>query len=70
GTNETSNGRRTTTTRTTYTVPVTFTIEEGEETTAESNVKIRVEEGFLQFTTDGETWTNLIAIEELKALLK
>ncbi|MBO7364164.1 MAG: putative Ig domain-containing protein, partial [Lachnospiraceae bacterium] len=70
GTNETSNGRRTTTTRTTYTVPVTFTIEEGEETPVESTVKIRVEEGFLQFTTDGETWTNLIAIEELKALLK
>ena len=51
-------------------MPVTFTIEEGDETQVESTVKIRVEEGFLQFTTDGETWTNLIAIEELKALLK
>ena len=60
------------TNRTTYLFPLTITIEGegGGETPAEGSIQIRVEEGVLQFTTDGENWINIIAVEALTEILK
>ncbi|MBO7364130.1 MAG: putative Ig domain-containing protein, partial [Lachnospiraceae bacterium] len=69
GTNQTGSGRNARTTTSRFAIPVTIVIEEGEGG-AEGGIQLRVSEGYLQFTTDGETWTNLITIEALKEFLK